>query len=195
MADLINDLLIYAQVSSGNIPSEALVEASAILGIALWNLNALIRETGAVVTFDVLPAIRASSAQLLQIFQNLVGNAIQYHGNKKPRVHISVTEQKDGYRFSVRDNGIGIEAQYRECIFEPLRRLHGQERPGSGLGLAVCRRIIERAGGHIWVESEIGKSSTFYFTFPRELSTLLNGPISIPQPAGRELISSSGARQ
>jgi len=167
MADLIRDLLTYAQVSGGKIRSEALVEAAPILGVALMNLDALIRETNAVVTFDVLPAIRACSAQLLQIFQNLVGNAIEYRGNKKPRVHISVTEENDSYLFSVRDNGIGIEAQYRERIFEPLKRLHGEERRGSGLGLAICRRIVERAGGQIWVESEIGRSSTFYFTVPR----------------------------
>ncbi len=167
MADLIRDLLTYAQVSVAKIPSEALVEAAPILGVALMNLGALIRETNAVVTFDVLPAIRACSAQVLQIFQNLVGNAIEYRGNQKPRVHISVTEENDSYLFSVRDNGIGIEAQYCERIFEPLKRLHGEERPGSGLGLAICRRIVERGGGHIWVESEIGKSSTFYFTVPR----------------------------
>ncbi len=178
MADLIKDLLTYAQVSGADIRPEASVEAGGILSVALMNLNALIRETDAVVTYEVLPTIRASSAHLLQIFQNLVGNAIQYRGNKKASIHISATEEKDGYLFSIRDNGIGIEAQYREYIFEPFKRLHGDERSGSGLGLAVCRRIVERAGGHIWVESEIGKGSTFYFKFPREVSPLKE-PIAI----------------
>ncbi len=167
MADLIGSLLRYAQVL-GSERAEELVETASALDGGLMNLSALIEEANALVTYDTLPAVQVCSTQLLQIFQNLVENAIRYRGNEKPRVHISVIEQKDEYLFSIRDNGIGIEAQHRERIFEPFKRLHGAERSGNGLGLAVCRQIIERAGGRIWVESEIGTGSTFYFTVPRQ---------------------------
>ncbi len=167
MAELISDLLRHAQVLSSDRPEE-LVEAAAAVDLAVMNLSVLIREANAIVTYDVLPSVQIYSAQLLQIFQNLVENAIRYRGSDRPQVHISVIEEKEAYLFSVRDNGIGIAAQYRDRIFEPFKRLHGAERSGSGLGLTVCRQIVERAGGQIWVESEIGTGSTFYFTFPKQ---------------------------
>ncbi len=167
MAELISDLLKYAQVLSSD-PPEELVEAGAAVDLALINLSLLILEANAIVSHDVLPAVQVCSAHLLQMFQNLVENAIRYRGTERLHVHISAIEEKDDYLFSIRDNGIGIDAQYRECIFEPFKRLHGAERSGNGLGLAVCRQIVERAGGRIWVESEVGTGSTFYFKFPKQ---------------------------
>jgi len=101
----------------------------------------------------------------LELFQNLIGNAIQYRKTLRPQIHISATRRDDCWVFAVRDNGIGIRPQYCDCIFEPFRRLHGKERPGSGLGLSICKEIVERHGGRIWVESEIHKGSTFYLAF------------------------------
>ncbi len=169
MADLISDLLSYAQVSTSDFRPDQLIEAAATLDVALMNLSGLIQQANAIVTYDVLPKIQIGFTQLMQLFQNVIENAIRYRGTERPHVHISMIEEKGEYLFSIRDNGIGIEAQYRECIFEPFKRLHGEERSGNGLGLAVCRQIVERAGGHIWVESEFGTGSTFYFTFPIHL--------------------------
>jgi diguanylate cyclase (GGDEF)-like protein/PAS domain S-box-containing protein len=168
MAELISDLLRHAQLSSTN-PSEGFFEAATAVDVALMNLSALILEADALVTYDVLPAVQVSSAQLLELFQNLIGNAIRYRGTDRSHVHVSAIEENDEYLFSIRDNGIGIHAEYRQCIFEPFKRLHGPERAGNGLGLAVCRQIVERAGGQIWVESELGNGSTFYFTFPKQI--------------------------
>jgi chemotaxis family two-component system sensor kinase Cph1 len=128
----------------------------------------MIEESGAVVTHDALPAITTDGSQLAVIFQNLVGNAIKYRGAEVPRVHVSA--QKNGgnvWTFSVRDNGLGIEAQYFEKIFILFQRLHGQaEFKGTGIGLAICKKIVERLGGKIWVESQDHKGSTFYFDLP-----------------------------
>jgi chemotaxis family two-component system sensor kinase Cph1 len=109
----------------------------------------------------------ADSTQMTQLFQNLIGNGLKFHGDRKPEIHVGVQELDDGWRFSVQDNGIGIDPQYHDRIFIIFQRLHTRaEYPGTGIGLAICKRIVERHGGVISVESELGKGTTFYFTIP-----------------------------
>ena len=167
MQGLIQDLLAYSRAGTNG---KALHEISSenALKEALTNLRATIEESGAVVTHDSLPAITTDDTQLAQVFQNLVGNAIKYRGAEVPHVHVSAT--KNGGKewiFSVRDNGLGIDPQYFERIFILFQRLHGREEfEGTGIGLAICKKIVERLGGRIWVESQPEKGSTFYFALP-----------------------------
>ena len=119
------------------------------------------------VTHDPLPIVLADATQLLQVFQNLLGNALKFRTAAPPIVHISAERQEDAWGFAVRDNGIGIEAQYVERIFAVFQRLHTRrEYPGTGIGLALCKKMVERHGGRIWVESELGKGAMFAFTLP-----------------------------
>jgi chemotaxis family two-component system sensor kinase Cph1 len=111
-------------------------------------------------------------SQLAQLLQNLIGNGLKYHGTERPTVHVSAIRQGGEWVISVRDNGIGIAPRHQERVFEIFRRLHNQqEYPGTGIGLAVCRRVVNRHGGRIWVESEVGKGSNFLFTIPHQAST------------------------
>ena len=162
---LINDLLAYSRVS---VPGERMKPASsrAALDHALANLDTAIRESGAVVSADKLPTVNADHAQLAHVFQNLLANALKFRRNgKPPRIRVSAARQDGAWRFSVNDNGIGIDPQYFDRIFTIFQRLHGRdEYEGTGIGLAVCKRIVEQHGGQIWVESEPGKGSTFFFT-------------------------------
>jgi PAS domain S-box-containing protein len=167
MQGLIQDLLVYSRSGTdGKVLQERSTENA--LNNALKNLGGIIGESGAVVTHDALPVITTDDTQLAQVFQNLVGNAIKYHGTEVPAVHISITRNDlEEWTFSVRDNGLGIEAQYFERIFILFQRLHGRtEFKGTGIGLAICKKIVEGLGGRIWVESQVGKGSTFYFTLP-----------------------------
>jgi light-regulated signal transduction histidine kinase (bacteriophytochrome) len=124
-------------------------------------------ENNASVSYGNLPEVIADSTQLAQVFQNLITNGIKFHGEEAPRIHISAEKKASEWVFSVQDNGIGIDPQYSERIFEVFKRLHNMEEyPGTGIGLAVCKKIVERHGCRIWVESELGKGSTFYFTLP-----------------------------
>lgn len=168
MQGMIQDLLAYSRAGSSG---------KALLGIstenalenALTNLRTTIAENGATVTHDSLPVITADKTQLTQVFQNLVGNAIKYRSAEVPHVHVSAAKN-DGniWIFSVRDNGLGIESQYFDRIFVLFQRLHGRdERTGTGIGLAICKKILERLGGRIWVESQLEKGSTFYFSLPQ----------------------------
>jgi light-regulated signal transduction histidine kinase (bacteriophytochrome) len=131
-------------------------------------LEPSIQEAGASVTWDdSLPAVLGDRAQLVQLVQNLVGNAVKYHGPRSPVVHVSASRNGDDWAFAVEDNGIGIDARQHEKIFEVFRRLHDQqEYPGTGVGLAVCRRVVLRHGGRIWVDSTPGEGSVFRFTIP-----------------------------
>jgi PAS domain S-box-containing protein len=170
---LISDLLAYSRVNTRGKPFE-LVDCATVMQYALMNLKIAIEESGAVVTHDALPQVMADARQLVQLFQNLIGNAIKFRADRPPRVHVGIEQQGNQSRgeaavwlFSVQDNGIGIEPRYFERIFLIFQRLHNREEyPGTGIGLAICKKIVERHGGQIWVESESGKGSTFRFTIP-----------------------------
>ena len=170
MKTLINDLLFYSRMGSRGKPFEP-SGCEAALDQALTNLKVAIEESGAVVTRNPLPEVPADEGQLVQLFQNLIENAIKFRGEESPIIHISANHTKqpeiqNRYVFSVSDNGIGIDPEYADRIFLIFKRLHGREHPGTGIGLAVCKRIVKRHGGRIWVESEVGKGSTFFFTLP-----------------------------
>ena len=168
MKEMIQGLLDYSLVGKGE--NFQLTDVNEIIGTVLSNLNRLIDENKAEITHDQLPTITADSRQLVQIFQNLIGNAIKFKKPKiQPKIHISgyLDTKKKEYIFSVSDNGIGIEKQYNNKIFDIFKRLHTiDEYRGTGIGLAICKRIVEHYGGKIWVESKYGKGSTFYFTIP-----------------------------
>ena len=164
MKALIDDLLAYSRVTTkGKLPVPA--DCSVILEEALLNLKASIEESGAVITSDPLPTVTGDPLQLGQVFQNLLGNAIKFRGDSPPQIHVSAQRQELEWVFYVKDNGIGIEPQFYDRIFMVFQRLSARDAyPGTGIGLALCKKIIERHGGRIWVESEAGKGSTFYFT-------------------------------
>lgn len=166
MQKLINDLLSYSRVSTRS-QSFELVDCSAVVDNVLANLKVAIEESGAIITYDSLPQVMADATQLRQLFQNLIGNAIKFRNQLSPQIHIGVEQTNDKWLFSVRDNGIGIESEYIERIFIIFQRLHSRaEYPGTGIGLAICKKIVERHGGRLWVESEPGIGSTFYFIIP-----------------------------
>jgi len=166
MQRLIHDLLTYSRVGTRR-KAFQWTDCEVILDQALSNLKVAIEESGAQVTRDPLPKIMADGTQFEQLFQNLIGNAIKFHGDAKPVIHIMAESKDQEWLFSVGDHGIGIDPKYVDRIFMIFQRLHTrQEYPGTGLGLAICKKIVERHGGRIWVESEVGKGSTFYFTIP-----------------------------
>ena len=167
MQSLINDLLAYSRVGTRGKEFEP-TDCTAVLDLALANLKAAIEESGAVVTHGPLPTVMGDKLQFGQLLQNLIGNAIKYHGAEPPRVHVSAEQKGHEWVFAVRDNGIGIDPQYAERIFVIFQRLHTREEyAGTGIGLAICKKIVERHGGRIWVESQAGSGATFYFTIPR----------------------------
>lgn len=166
MQALIKDLLEYSQVGTRGKHFKP-IESSLAVGLAVGNLQTAIEECGAVVTYDELPTVMSDLSLMSRLFQNLIGNAIKFRGKDTPGVHISAGRKGTEWVFSVRDNGIGIDSRQTERIFLIFQRLHDRdEYPGTGIGLAICRKIVERHGGRIWVESEPGKGSTFYFTIP-----------------------------
>jgi light-regulated signal transduction histidine kinase (bacteriophytochrome) len=168
MQQLINDLLLYSRVNTRG-KTLGLVDTHALLGEALLNLSVAIQESHSLVSSADLPSVYADAGQLRQVFQNLIANAIKFCKSDAPLVHISASDLGGEWRFAVQDNGIGIEAQYAERIFVIFQRLHTrQEYAGTGIGLAVCKRIVERHGGRIWFESEPGQGSIFYFTLPKK---------------------------
>ncbi len=164
MKRLINDLLAYSRVTSRGDQFKSIVLAE-VLDEVLENLAIAIEENSATITHDPLPEITADVGQMAQLLQNLIGNAIKFHGQQPPEIHIGAQRENGAWHFSVRDNGIGIESEYNERIFGIFQRLHTRrEYEGTGIGLAVCKKIVERHGGRIWMESQSGKGTTFHFT-------------------------------
>jgi PAS domain S-box-containing protein len=164
MKYLIDDLLTFSRLNTQSKEFEN-VDLETILDIVLSNLTVFIKENNALITHDPLPTVTADESQMMQVFQNLIANAIKFHGSKPPEIHIFAQKKNREWKFAVTDNGIGIDPEYKKQIFEVFKRLHTREEyPGSGIGLSVTQKIINMHGGNIWVESELGKGSTFYFT-------------------------------
>jgi light-regulated signal transduction histidine kinase (bacteriophytochrome) len=166
MQELVQALLAYARIGTGD-PPLSLVDSGEALGTALHDLRQVVGETGARIVTEPLPIVWADRRQLTQLFQNLMENALKFRGESPPEVHVQAERLAREWLFRVRDNGIGIDPRHRERIFRIFERLHGRgEYPGTGIGLSVCKKIVERAGGRIWVESEPGRGANFYFTLP-----------------------------
>ena len=166
MERLLQDLMAYSRVSAAPQGVE-IADAKIALQAALGNLEATVRKSGAQFHIGELPSVAAPPVHLVLLFQNLVGNALKYCGGNVPEMWIGAEPEEKFWKFSVKDNGIGIEPQYARQIFGVFKRLHGAEYEGTGIGLAVCQRIVERTGGRIWLQSNPGEGSTFYFTLPR----------------------------
>jgi light-regulated signal transduction histidine kinase (bacteriophytochrome) len=168
MQSMINDLLAYARLGSKGRTVEA-VDCRRVLDRALANLESAIEESDARVTIDPLPTVTANTTELLQLFQNLISNAIKFRGEKPLVVHVSAERIGPEWVFAVRDNGIGIAPEHADRIFVIFQRLNPRDRyAGTGIGLAICRKVVERHRGRIWVESELGSGSTFSFTIPEK---------------------------
>lgn len=166
METLIRDLLTYSRtIHPDTLPLDQ-VDASEALRAAEFNLEATIAQSGAMIESGSLPTVAFHRVQLIQMFQNLLSNAIKYRGDAPPAITVAANRGQAGWVFAVRDNGAGIHRDYHETIFDPFKRLHGPEFAGTGVGLAICRRIVQRHGGRLWVESEPGRGSTFFFTVP-----------------------------
>jgi light-regulated signal transduction histidine kinase (bacteriophytochrome) len=168
MSNLLNDLLVYSQVTEGRAEQTEDVNCETVLTATLMNLDSAIQESKAKVTHDPLPTVPFDFARLTQVFQNLVSNAVKYRrADTEPRIHVSAAEGANEWTFGVSDNGLGIDPRYREQVFGVFKRLHGKEFPGTGMGLAIVKKIIERRGGRVWVESSLNTGSTFHFTIPK----------------------------
>ena len=182
---LISDLLTYTRTGmvEGEVP---LTDVSLVLDHTLSGLSEAIRESDATITHDPLPELRIGETHLQQVLQNLIVNALKYRNEKPPLIHISAAQQGAEWLISVKDNGIGIDPQYREKIFGVFKRLHRDEKySGTGIGLAICQRLVQRYGGRIWVESKPGEGAIFFFTVP--------GNISVNQTAKAETNSGRNA--
>jgi PAS domain S-box-containing protein len=167
MGQLVTDLLAYTRASSWDWDGLTTEDPNESIDRAIANLRLAIDQTRATITRGALPQVEMHAVHLDQLFQNLIGNAIKYHGEDPPVIAIAAERQRNEWLFSVTDNGIGIDSQYREQIFGVFKRLHtSSEFAGTGIGLAICQRILERRGGRLWVESEPGKGSTFFFAVP-----------------------------
>lgn len=167
MEQLLKDLRAYTLATTESQEPAEDLDAGAVLEKSVANLEGEMSESAASIVHTALPRIWMHEFQLEQLFQNLIGNAIRYHGSSPPRIEVAARLHGREWVFSIQDNGIGIHPRYKEQVFEIFKRLHtATEYPGTGMGLAICKRIVERRGGRIWVESELGRGSTFYFTVP-----------------------------
>jgi len=166
MQALIQDLLTYSRVGRGQAPTQP-TDLDDAFDRALANLHAAIEESGAAISAEPLPTVVADASQMTQLLQNLIGNALKFHGAEPVEVRVGAERHNGQWTFGVADNGIGIDPKHAERIFAIFQRLHTREEyPGTGIGLALCRKIVERHGGRIWVESEPGRGTTFRFTLP-----------------------------
>jgi signal transduction histidine kinase/ActR/RegA family two-component response regulator len=178
MEMLLKDLLTYSQTGSSNEGPAYPVDCESVIRKVMLNLQASVEQNGAEVTWNTLPTVQAHEIRVVQLLQNLIGNAIKYRSAEPPRIHICAECGESEVLFSVQDNGIGIEAEFKQQIFGIFKRLHGQNYPGTGIGLAICQRIVERYNGRIWVDSKVGEGSRFWFTLP---------PSTVEQRINREL--------
>jgi len=168
MRSLIQDLLLYSKIGSEKNRSQQISSGDA-LKTALLNLDSAISESNIKVTNDALPNVIAEPRELAQLFQNLNGNSIKYRADESPEVHIGAKSSHGFWQFSISDNGIGIEPKYRERVFGIFKRLHSsQEYSGTGIGLAICKRIVDQLNGEIWIESSAGVGCTFCFSIPQK---------------------------
>jgi PAS domain S-box-containing protein len=163
---LLKGLLAYWEITEREQASLAPIDCNDVLAKTLLNLQAAIALSGALVTSDSLPTVMAEEVMLMQVFQNLISNSIKYRGEETARIHVSAERNAEGWLFSVRDNGVGIDPKDADRVFRMFTRLHGRELSGTGIGLALCKKVVERQGGRIWVESEAGRGATFKFTVP-----------------------------
>lgn len=170
MRALLADLLAYTQMSGSVEQESEIVDLNVVLKKVSETLSARIAETRAEITAGDLPTISAHEGRMTSVFLNLIGNALKYRSERPPQIHISVDDSGEMLEFAIADNGIGIEPQYREKVFVAFKRLHGRNIPGTGIGLAICQRIVERYGGQIRVDSILGKGSTFYFSLPKSMA-------------------------
>jgi light-regulated signal transduction histidine kinase (bacteriophytochrome) len=178
MERLIEDLLEYSRAARAERSLQS-VDTESVVSQARANLDALVRAQEATIEVGPMPTVIGDQTQLVQLLQNLIGNAIKFRRQTSPRVRVSALRGGKCWQFAVEDNGIGIEKEHFDRIFQTFQRLHGQEYPGNGIGLAVCKKIVERHGGRIWLDSIVGKGTTFRFTIPDQ-----ERPLSVP--AGRE---------
>jgi len=181
---LIQDLLTYSPL--GRLQKElSPIDCETLLQQVVHTLQPMIEAQGALVTHDPLPTVTADHGQFVQLFQNLIGNAIKFHGEQPPHIHVGVARRDHAWVFSVRDNGIGIEPQHADRIFRMFQRLQSRGAfPGTGIGLAICQKIVRHHGGRIWVESQPGQGATFHFTIPEAT----HGASQVPSTSGdREL--------
>jgi light-regulated signal transduction histidine kinase (bacteriophytochrome) len=168
MQKLITDLLAYSRVGQKDIPA-AEEDLNQVVQKVLDGMAATLESSGGMVTYDKLPVLAVHETSMMQVFQNLIGNALKFRGKESSRIHISARKDGEDWVFSVQDNGLGIEPQYYGRIFQIFQRLHSREEySGTGIGLSICKKIVMNYGGRTWVESEHGKGSTFYFTLPAE---------------------------
>jgi light-regulated signal transduction histidine kinase (bacteriophytochrome) len=166
---LLEDLLAYTQTAEGPQTLDSPVDANVCLAKVLAMFDAAVSESGAIITNDPLPALRVNEVHIQQLLQNLIGNSLKYRSQAPPRIHISAERDRGMWKLGVADNGIGIDGQYHKQVFGLFKRLHGSGKyAGSGIGLAICHKIVERYGGRMWIESEAGKGSKFFFTLPGE---------------------------
>jgi light-regulated signal transduction histidine kinase (bacteriophytochrome) len=166
MQRLINDLLAYSRVGSRRKPLGP-IDCNAVMQLARDNLAKAVEESGTVIYQNPLPVVLGDEVQLLQVFQNLIANAIKFRGADPPQIQVTAERRGPEWVFAIKDNGIGIAPEHQERIFSIFQRLHHRsDYPGTGIGLAICKKIVERHGGRIWVESQPGKGSTFYFSLP-----------------------------
>jgi signal transduction histidine kinase len=166
MGQLLKDLLAYARAGKKADDPAEFIDLNVVLQQVMNNLETAVAESGAVVSCEALPAVHGHAAHFVQIFQNLIGNAIKYRGERPLSIRVFAEKLNDEWRFAVVDNGMGIDPKYHSQVFAAFKRLHGRAISGTGIGLAICQRVVGRYGGHIWVESHADQGSTFYFTLP-----------------------------